>query len=370
MTVADETTEFAVVRRGYDRAQVDEQIDMLSTQLRTAVAARESAVSEVDVLSRRLEASIGDVQAARSDSAQRRSEADKLRAQVAELSTIPHTVDGMSERLQQMVRIAQDEVNDMRQRATSSAAHVLALAQAEADELRERSEKERHEFETERRSAQEALRSQLEESRTRLEQLRSESDGQRARLDAELADRRADKQFAAEMEERRSAMLAELAAQEAARREDAGRILESAAQQARAQLADAGAESQRVRAEARQEVAGAQRELEELRALQHQVSEQLTAVRALLDWTLPQMPGSGGEHARTQALPTALPGRADDRADNRADNNRVDDDDPADESVPGQRGARPSNGGPGVASNGERPAPVARPARLAAADGR
>ena len=376
MTVADETTEFAVVRRGYDRAQVDEQIDMLSTQLRTAVAARESAASEVDVLSRRLEASIGDVQAARSDSAQRRSEVDKLRAQVAELSTIPHTVDGMSERLQQMVRIAQDEVNDMRQRATSSAAHVLALAQAEADELRERSEKERHEFETERRSAQEALRSQLEESRTRLEQLRNESDGQRARLDAELADRRAaaDKQFAAEMEERRSAMLAELAAQEAARREDAGRILESAAQQARAQLADAGAESQRVRAEARQEVAGAQRELEELRALQHQVSEQLTAVRALLDWTLPQMPGSGGEHARTQALPTrcwpAAPTTAPTTVPTTVTTNRDDRRRRADEPVPGQRGARPSNGGPAVASNGERPAPAARPARLAAADGR
>src|SRR6478609_1081027 len=304
MTVADETTEFAVVRRGYDRAQVDEQIDMLSTQLRTAVAARESATSEVDVLSRRLEATIGDVQAARSDSAQRRAEVDKLRAQVAELSTIPHTVDGMSERLQQMVRIAQDEVNDMRQRATSSAAHVLALAQAEADELRERSEKERHEFET-------------------------------------------------EMEERRSAMLAELAAQEAARREDAGRILESAAQQARAQLAEAGAESQRVRAEARHEVAVAQRELEELRALQHQVSEQLTAVRALLDWTLPQMPGSGGEHARTQALPHALGADTrEKRAEHRDDEAGTDER----EAVPGQRGGR-SNGGPAPASNGDRPAP-------------
>ena len=374
MTVADET-EFAVVRRGYDRSQVDEQIDMLSTQLRAAVAARESATAEAEVLSRRLEASIGDIQAARADSAQRRSETDKLRAQVAELSTIPHTVDGMSERLQQMVRIAQDEVNDMRQRATSSAAHVLALAQAEADELRERSEKERHEFETERRSAQEALRSQLEESRTRLEQLRNESDGQRARLDAELAERRAaaDKQFAAEMDERRSAMLAELAAQEAARREDAGRILESAAQQARAQLAEAGAESQRVRAEARHEVAVAQRELEELRALQHQVSEQLTAVRALLDWTLPQMPGSGGEHARTQALPAAL-AEAAPSADSRADG-RPDADDEGGtvervDAVPGQRGARPSNGGQAAASNGDRPGPVARPARLAAADGR
>ena len=45
---------------------------MLSTQLRAAVAARESATAEADVLSRRLEASIGDIQAARADSAQRR----------------------------------------------------------------------------------------------------------------------------------------------------------------------------------------------------------------------------------------------------------------------------------------------------------
>ncbi len=214
----------------------------------------------------------------------------------------------MSERLQQMVRIAQDEVNDMRQRATSSAAHVLALAQAEADSYGSTGEGAPR---VRDRAAQRAggAAQPAEESRTRLEQLRNESDGQRARLDAELAERRgaADKQFAAEIDERRSAMLAELAAQEAARREDAGRILESAAQQARAQLAEAGAESQRVRAEARHEVAVAQRELEELRALQHQVSEQLTAVRALLDWTLPQMPGSGGEHARTQALPAHWP---------------------------------------------------------------
>jgi cell division septum initiation protein DivIVA len=72
MTVADET-EFTVVRRGYNRAQVDGQIDMLSTQLHTAAAARESAVAEVQVLSRRLEAGVGEVEAARADSARRRS---------------------------------------------------------------------------------------------------------------------------------------------------------------------------------------------------------------------------------------------------------------------------------------------------------
>jgi hypothetical protein len=170
------------------------------------------------------------------------------------------------------------------------------------------------------------------------------------------------------MDERRSAMLAELAAQEAARREDAGRILESAAQQARAQLAEAGAESQRVRAEARHEVAVAQRELEELRALQHQVSEQLTAVRALLDWTLPQMAGPSGEHARAQA-PNGLSGTpaiapAHVERDGAVDSDGVEggQEDLVDAALPGQRGTRPSNG--------DRPSPAARAARLAAADGR
>jgi cell division septum initiation protein DivIVA len=290
-----EQTPFSAARRGYDRTQVDAQLDVLSTRLRTAVSARQSAVAQVQALSRKLEAGIGDIQSARAVSKQHRAEADVLHGQVAALSTIPHTVDGMSERLQQMARIAQDEVNDMRRRATRSAAHVLTLAQTEADELRERSENERHEFDTEWRTAQDTLRIQLEESGEQLEQLRDEADRQLARLAAELADRRAaaDQQLAVEMQERRSAMLAKLVHHDAAQREDAGRILESAARQARAQLADAGAESQRVRAEARHEVGAVQRELDGLCALQHQVSAQLTAVRALLDWTFPQMPGAG-----------------------------------------------------------------------------
>ncbi len=358
--------EFAVVRRGYDRTQVDEQLERLATQLRNASAARDTALSELEVTSRRLESRQTELQAARSESAQRRADVDALRAQVAELSTIPHTVDGMSERLQQMVRIAQDEVNDMRTRATTSASHVLALAQAEADELRERSEKERREFEEERRTAQEALRSQLEESRTRLEQLRSESDGQRARLDAELAERRAasEQQLTGEMEERRSAMLAELATQEAARREEAGRIVESAAQQAKAQLADADQETQRIRAEARSDVAAAQRELQELRALQHQVSEQLTAVRALLDWTLPQMPGvNPGDNGRPPSAQTGPAARVPEQS---GDGQGAVEGPAALEAGPAARKAARME----AEQQGGRPSPAVRPARLAAADGR
>ena len=62
---------------------------------------------------------------------------------------------------------------------------------AEADELLENSRQERREFEADQHKSQDELRVRLEESRTRLAQMREEADGQRARLDAELAERRA-----------------------------------------------------------------------------------------------------------------------------------------------------------------------------------
>ncbi len=295
MTAELDDASFSVVRRGYDRAQVDERMSRLMAELDAAAAGRNAAVEDVRTLTRQRDASRNESQAARSAHNEARSELERLRAQVAELSIIPHTVDGMSERLQQMVRIAQDEVNDMRSRATAGAAQILTLAQAEADELRDRSVSERREFEEERRAAEESLRSQLDETQTRLDQLRHDSDGQMARLDAELGDRRtrAEQSLAAEMDEQRSTMQNELAELEARHREEAARILEVANQDARTRVAEATNEAQRVRAESRNDVVAAQRELEELRVLQHQISEQLTSVRALLDWTLPKITAGG-----------------------------------------------------------------------------
>lgn len=372
MTAELDAVPFHVVRRGYDRAQVEERLGGLAAELDAAVAARHSAVDDLRTLSRQLEASRNDAQAARDATGEARAELDQLRIQVAELSTIPSTVDGMSERLQQMVRIAQDEVNDMRTRATTSAAHVLALAQAEADELRERSETERREFEAERHDAEESLRSQLEESRARLEQLRNDSDGQKARLDAELADRRArvEAEFGSEMDGRRSALLEDLGALEARQRQEAGRIVDMAAKEARTRVADATAEVQRVRAEAREDVSAAHRELEELRSLQHQVAEQLTSVRALLDWTLPQL---GSATGRPAGPPDGPPPQ-----------DVAPPDDTPTEVVPAQSAA-PQGGEPAgpdepptvgvplarsgeVAENG-RPTPAARHARIAGARG-
>jgi hypothetical protein len=282
---------FSIVRRGFDRAQVEERLGKLLAERDSAHTARQNAVAEHERTSRELDVSRGETRAARAELAERRSEVDRLAGQVAELSTIPSTVDGMSDRLQQMVRVAQDEVNDMRARATRGAAQILSMAQAEADELRESSRQERRTFEADQRSSQDELNARLDEARTQLASMREEVDGQRARLDAELADRRAhDEQvLAAEIADRREVMLGDLATHEKRQREEAQRIVDAAADRARTLVSDAAAETDRARSHAREQVQRATEELEQLRALQHQVAEQLAGVRSLLDWTLPRI---------------------------------------------------------------------------------
>ncbi|MDT0348087.1 coiled-coil domain-containing protein [Pseudonocardia charpentierae] len=282
---------FSVVRRGFDRAQVEERLGKLLAERDAAHAARQSALADLERLSRELDVSRGETRAARTELAESRSEVERLTAHVAELSTIPSTVDGMSDRLQQMVRVAQDEVNDMRARATRGAAQILSMAQAEADELVDGSRQQRREFEAEQHQAQDELRVRLEESRTRLAQMREEADGQRARLDAELAERRSreEQSLASDIAERRDVLMTELGAQEKRQREEAQRIVDAASTEARAVLAEAAAEAERSRTQLRDHVSRGQEELEQLRALQHQIAEQLTGVRSLLDWTLPRV---------------------------------------------------------------------------------
>src|SRR3954452_20343741 len=298
---------FAIVRRGFDLAQVEERLSNLLSERDSAHTARQNAVGDRDRLSRELDVSRGETRAARTELTESRAEAERLAAHVSELSTIPSTVDGMSDRLQQMVRVAQDEVNDMRSRATRGAAQILSMAQAEADELRESARLERRTFESEQRSAQDELHGRLEETRIQLAALREEADGQRARLDAELAERRArdEQTLAAELADRREVMLADLASQEKRQREEAQRIVDAASARARALVADAAADTDRARSHAREQVIRANDELEQLRALQHQVAEQLAGVRSLLDWTLPRINPAVGP-ASGDAAPVSL----------------------------------------------------------------
>src|SRR5689334_7946991 len=310
---ADLDGPFPVVRRGYDRAQVEERLGKLLAERDAAHAARQSALADMERLSRELDVSRGETRAARSELAESRAQAERLSAQIAELSIIPSSVDGMSDRLQQMVRVAQDEVNDMRARATRGAAQILSMAQAEADELLENSRQQRRDFESEQHQAQDELRVRLEESRTRLAKMREEADGQRARLDAELAERREreEQALASDIAERRDVLMAELGTQEKRQRDEAQRIVEAASTQARALLAEAAAEAERSRSSLRDQVTRSQEELEQLRALQHQVAEQLTGVRSLLDWTLPRISPTTAPVVEGQPATATLPGGAD-----------------------------------------------------------
>jgi hypothetical protein len=261
----------------------------------------------------------------------------------------------------------------MRSRATASAGRVLKLAEAEAEELRERSSRERQQFEAERRAAQESLSKQLAESQTRLEQLRNDSSGWRSQVEDELAQRKdeAEKALNAEIDRRRSTMLADLKRSEAEHRENAASIREAADEQARSKLAEATSEANRIQTAAQDSVAAAQREVEGLHALGHQVAEQLTSVRALLDWTLPQLGVALVAQSRTgdagQANPDAAgSARAEAERQPEVTSQDVRKDHPA-----GSRGAPAGTaepGDPSPANSTRAPSPVpVRPAPAAGA---
>src|SRR5213592_886278 len=85
---------FDITKRGYSRAQVEEHLERLDADLRLLAADRDAAVSQTVDLANQLE--------------QSRSEVDKLKQQIDRLSLPPTTLEGLSERLQRMLRLAQE----------------------------------------------------------------------------------------------------------------------------------------------------------------------------------------------------------------------------------------------------------------------
>jgi DivIVA domain-containing protein len=113
-------TGFDVVRRGYDRGQVEEHLDRVEADLRILTADRDAAVAQAAELARALD--------------HHRAHVEDLRAQVDRLSAPPDSMEGLSERLQRMLRLAQDETRAMREDASQAAQRV----REEADEYARR----------------------------------------------------------------------------------------------------------------------------------------------------------------------------------------------------------------------------------------
>jgi len=115
---------FAVGRRGYDPQQVDAHLRRLDAEIRILVADRDAAVDQAAQLGRDLE--------------EARLRADRLRTQVRTMAARPSDVQGMSERMRTMLRLAEDEVARQARTeiaaAQESARHMIAEARARVAE--------------------------------------------------------------------------------------------------------------------------------------------------------------------------------------------------------------------------------------------
>ncbi len=279
-------TGFEVVRRGYDQGQVEAHLRRLEAGFRLIATDRDAAVDQSAQLGRELDDA--------------RARAEKLRTQVRTLVSPPQSVQGISERMRAMLRMAEDEVGEMLDNAKTTvdqrvreaeaqAARTVSDARAEAEEVLVQAEttaerntrglvQERAELDTLRHTGAEALAEQRATARYSIAQQTADAEQARATAWAESEARRAviEEDFTLAMDQRRRESLTVLTAQRLdARRENEERR-ESSVTEARRTVADAERQAQSIIGEAR-------RRVRELVALRARLVDQLGGARAVLD---------------------------------------------------------------------------------------
>jgi vacuolar-type H+-ATPase subunit H len=345
---------FEVVRRGYDQGEVDTHLRTLDAHISILVADRNAALEQAGQLARELDES--------------RVRAEKLRAQVRTLVSPGQNVQGMSERMRAMLRLAQDEVTEMlsgaatevTRRITESegqATQIVAAAKAEAESTLNAA---RTEAETTLTAARTEADTTLNAARTEAETTVSAAKADagatlgaataeserltqelaRARAEFDVERRTSQEQLAAERREVEQMLAAELekAEQERARawaesetrrtvaEEDFTLALDQRRSEALAAIAAERTEAHRQSEELRELAAQRFREEEarakemgravvgdaeqrfgELIELRKRISEQLSDARVVLDRTLEKMTATP---ERTSAEPAKSDSRA------------------------------------------------------------
>ena len=269
------SSQFDIVRRGYDRAQVDDTVDALQADLQILAADREATMSQAGALAQALDAARRDI--------------EELRGQLHRQARAPISVRGMSERLQRMLRLAQDEAAEIQARAESVAAQTLGRAEEEAADLRDRYQQMIAKTATRRTEMEAEHERLLGVARRQAEELVRSAQDRATALESEAARRRREieEDFEITMTERRSGVVRELTELEAASGAEAQRCRAEAVEDARRRVSEATAEARRLLTDAEQRstamVEDAHRKVEQLRTLHHMVAEQLLSVRSMLD---------------------------------------------------------------------------------------
>jgi cell division septum initiation protein DivIVA len=276
---------FDITKRGYSRAQVEEHLERLDAELQLLHADRNAAVSQSTDLAKQLE--------------QGRSEIDALRGQVERLSLPPTTLEGLSERLQRMLRLAQEEATETKARAEAEAGHIRSKAEAESLILKQRYDKLVADAEKRRADMEAEHVGIVDKARRDAEQTVSAAKAEAARLDRESEARRTtvEEDFEIAMASRRTESMRALAVQEATSKSEAERRVREATEEANRRRHDAMTEStarlqeatseahRRVREateEANRRITHAAQRVAALRQLRAKVADQLHSARDLI----------------------------------------------------------------------------------------
>jgi DivIVA domain-containing protein len=254
---------FDTVRRGYDRAQVDEHLDRLDADLRILTADRDAAVARAAELAKQVE--------------NQRIQLINNERDMARLAAAPPSMEDMGDRLQRMLRLAQDEAAEIRARAETEASELMVRAEADGGVLRDRYQKLLAELDSRRAAMENEHRSLMERSKAEANKIVSEATERSRQAEAEATARReqVEEDFDIAMSARRTEAMRALAEQEATSKAEAERRVASATEEANRRLREATEASTRM-------VAKAEAEVDRLHTLRARVSLQLRQVRSVL----------------------------------------------------------------------------------------
>ena len=262
---------FDVVLRGYDRSQVADTIERLEADFRIAIADRDAAMARSADLAGQLSAL--------------HAEIDSLRRKAATASA--PTFENISERIQHMLQLAEEEAAEIRR-----AAEVDAMAVREQTAAEERALLERH------AAGQAEVERMLAEARQNAEQIAQKAQIRADELVAKAQERVA--RLDAESQARRAKVEEDFDIAQRARRAEAAR-----AEEERERVSTQAARQRIAAAEqhAAQLVAEAEAKAEAIRDTRDELISRLTQARSVLD-TLPDL---GDRPQAATAQPAAAP---------------------------------------------------------------
>ncbi|MCE6996033.1 hypothetical protein LZG04_14650 [Saccharothrix sp. S26] len=213
--------DFDVVWRGYDRGQVRHYVEGVEGELRVLAVDRDAAEARADDLARQLETA--------------RAEIRVLREHIDRISRTPIDPAALTERLRRMAELAHEEADEIAERARAVAESHWATAERVAARVRERSERLVAELDAQRRQAEAEHRALMREAGEKLLAATREAEQRRRELDERAAALREEVRvdFELAMNARRTESLEAIAAEEAAARARADRLVRDAEEHAR-----------------------------------------------------------------------------------------------------------------------------------------